>query len=260
VLPLRPERLEALASDRNEQHEANASLKAKLEAAFQDGAQSELIKAQLQEVCEKELDDLKKRLGTAQGSMGELRAELENVKSQLAEALGQKEKLQELFADADGQRERLQLQLEEAVELGAEKQLQLDESVRLNAEHAAELDTIRIALQEVQVLEKSHEELIVANRLVENNLCEAQKEKDKLSLALETKQIEITDLTARVSDTLQQFQQVVTWAAKEKQELEVKLHKLEQMIAMEEATKAAALADEEEQAVRKKAEEAGDKG
>lgn len=254
------ERLKALAADGDEQHEANALLKSMLEAAVQDGAQLELVKAQVQEVCEKELNDLKKRLGAEQESMDELKAELENVKSQLAEAVGQNEKLQELFADLEGQRDRLRLQLEEAVEHDAEKQLRLDESIRLNADHAAELDSIRIALQEAEVLERSHGELIAANRLRENDLCEAQKENGKLSLALEVKEVEITDLTARVSDTLQQFQQVVAWAAKEKQELQDKLDKLEQMTVMEEATEAAALADEEELAARRKAEEAGNKG
>lgn len=53
--------------------------------------------------------------------------------------------------------------------------------------------------------------------------------------------------------------QVVAWAAKEKQEFEGKLSKLEHMAATREESEATLQAEEEDQASRRRAEEAGKK-
>jgi hypothetical protein len=106
-------------------------------------------------------------------------------------------------------KEGLDLELAEALEENEEKQKQLQESAQLHAENAAELETIRMFLGDAQVLKHQHMELAAAHTLVSQDLEATKEERERLSLALEVKEREITDLTAKLGDTLQQFQQAL---------------------------------------------------
>lgn len=106
-------------------------------------------------------------------------------------------------------KEGLDIKLAEALEEIEEKQKQLQDSAQLHAENAAELETISMFLGDAQVLKHQHMELAAAHTLVAQDLEATKGERERLSLALEVKESEITDLTAKLGDTLQQFQQAL---------------------------------------------------